>query len=143
MTECLDRPRLLFTRYRFHSIRKRSPFVVQFEGTGERGVLARYRSKQMALFHPLNNADKPTVRCSSVNTSGYASTDICQIREAFLQASRFAIGTKTEYQETTGPTNTPWKQSCFLFIRDASTHNTFNFLFLSFPHRTIYLWTIR
>lgn len=36
---------------------------------------------------PLNNADKPTVRFSSVKTSGYASTDICQARSVFASVA--------------------------------------------------------
>lgn len=121
-TEYLDRPSLLFARYRFHPVRKRPPFVVQFRG--ENGA------KQMALFHPLNNADKPAVRCSSVNTSGLASTDICQLREALLQASRFAIEYSSRKRGKKRRTNTPWKQ--FLFISDVlpfSLHRTKEFTY--------------
>lgn len=83
------------------------------EGKGGR-VLARYRvEKQMALFHPLNNADKPPfIRpATPPRTFVRARNRFCKRRGSRIEYSSLENGTWL--------TNTPWKQSNAPFIYHA------------------------
>lgn len=81
----------------------------------------------MALFYPLNNADKPPLRRSSVNTSGYASTG---------HLSRFCKrrGSRIEHSSR-HLTNTPWKQSSAPYL----SHNPCSHFLAS--NRRILSWS--